>query len=148
MWGHFRRCHEWKQGPVGSGAVAPTNTVNTLNGDVGNDQMIAALNDVIDLRGFGLANLAALDKFMIQVGAELPPLSEKRPGTWGWGLDEIGNFGPGGWGSQALALAIRRWQHGGGRRRLARPLLRVNSSAGRPLAGATGGGCLTARQSV
>ncbi len=76
--------------------MAATGNSNTLDGGPGNDQMVAAAghsfnlyvfrpgsgqdsitgfeggadDDVVDLRGFGLANFAALGPYMSQVGAD------------------------------------------------------------------------------
>ncbi len=83
-------------GDAGSDYLAATGNGNTFNGGTGNDQMVAAAghannfyifapgsgqdsitgfeggnNDVVDLRGFGLAsNLAALQPYISQVGAD------------------------------------------------------------------------------
>ena len=46
---------------------APGSGQDSITGFEGNG---GALNDVIDLRGFGLANLAALDPYMSQVGSD------------------------------------------------------------------------------
>jgi Ca2+-binding RTX toxin-like protein len=85
-------------GGTGNDYLAGTGDFNGFDGGLGNDQMVAAaghtggfyvfhpgyaqdsitgfvanggaFNGVIDLRGFGLANLAALDPYMSQVGSD------------------------------------------------------------------------------
>ncbi len=82
-------------GDAGNDYLAATGGGNRFNGGTGNDQMVAAAGhfgnryifapgsgqdsitgfeganvDVVDLRGFGLANFAALDPYMSQVGAD------------------------------------------------------------------------------
>ena len=60
---------------MGSGAVAPTNTVNTLNGDVGNDQMIAAAghssNRYIFAPGSGQDSITDVTYCCEECGAEV-----------------------------------------------------------------------------
>ena len=82
-------------GDAGSDYLAATGNFSTFNGGTGNDQMVAAAghlnnryifepgsgqdlitgfeggnDDVVDLRGFGLADFAALQPFISQVGAD------------------------------------------------------------------------------
>jgi serralysin len=83
-------------GDAGNDYLAATGSSNFFNGGPGNDQMVAAAghsgdtfvfrpgsgqdsitgfeggadNDAVDLRGFGLANLAALGPYISQVGAD------------------------------------------------------------------------------
>ena len=82
-------------GEAGNDYLAATGNINYFNGGPGNDQMVAAAGqrnnlyvfqarlragldhrirrrngDRVDLRGFGLANLAALGPFISQAGAD------------------------------------------------------------------------------
>ena len=68
-----------------------------------------------------LASTAAADAIPM-----LPPLSEKRPGTWGWGLNENARFAPGGGGSRPWAA--RAPLSAGSRRHRASRLYRATPS--------------------
>ena len=90
-------------GEAGDDYVAATGNANTLDGGPGNDQMVAAAGhsanryvfrpgsgqdaitgfegtnfDTVDLRGFGLADFAALDPYMSQVGARHRHRAQRR----------------------------------------------------------------------